>query len=352
MAYFSSRGPNPASPDIIKPDITAPGVQILAGNSPDAWLHARRPGELFQAIAGTSMSSPHVAGIFALLSRPIPTGRPRWRSRRMMTTARQDISGGPGDAGRPVRLRRRSRRPERSSTTAGSMFNPGLVYDAGLNDYSASSARPPRGVFGDPARNVCRPRRRRLPDDRREPQPGVDRGQRPSPAPGTVTAPSPRSPTGRRWLHGGRRAAGRVRRHRRAERFSASPPASRRRYSVTITSVDAAIDEWRLRLAERGRAGRTRCAARSRRGRRCSPAPDTVSGEGFAGSVTIPVGFGYTGEYSAAAHGPVPDGTAVGIGGAGPEPDLSTRTIRSASRRSRSRSAGLRSCGSRWTPPT
>eukprot|EP00957_Ditylum_brightwellii_P196405 14964782-Ditylum_brightwellii.AAC.1 len=36
MTIFSSRGPNPVTPDIIKPDITAPGIQILAGTSPQA----------------------------------------------------------------------------------------------------------------------------------------------------------------------------------------------------------------------------------------------------------------------------------------------------------------------------
>ncbi|HFE65965.1 MAG TPA: hypothetical protein ENJ93_01770, partial [Chloroflexi bacterium] len=59
MASFSSRGPNPVAEDIIKPDVTAPGVNILAGNTPTPELGA--PGELFQAISGTSMSSPHVA---------------------------------------------------------------------------------------------------------------------------------------------------------------------------------------------------------------------------------------------------------------------------------------------------
>ena len=48
----------------IKPDVTAPGVQILAGQTPtpDEPSPAAPPGEYFQAIAGTSMSSPHVAG--------------------------------------------------------------------------------------------------------------------------------------------------------------------------------------------------------------------------------------------------------------------------------------------------
>ncbi len=70
MTYFSSRGPNPVVPDLIKPDITAPGLQILAGNSPTAIGGVQ--GELFQAIAGTSMSSPHIAGVFALVKQAHP----------------------------------------------------------------------------------------------------------------------------------------------------------------------------------------------------------------------------------------------------------------------------------------
>ena len=49
----------------IKPDITAPGVNILAGASPLPYGNAVQ-GELFQSISGTSMSSPHVAGLGAV----------------------------------------------------------------------------------------------------------------------------------------------------------------------------------------------------------------------------------------------------------------------------------------------
>ena len=74
MAAFSSRGPGGLG---IKPDITAPGVQILAGNTPtpDA-VDGGPAGEYFQAIAGTSMSAPHIAGAAVLLKAAHPTGRP------------------------------------------------------------------------------------------------------------------------------------------------------------------------------------------------------------------------------------------------------------------------------------
>ena len=93
MAIFSSRGPNPVAPDIIKPDIIAPGVQILAGHTPTPYDDYERPGELFQAIQGTSMSSPHVAGIFALIKQARPHWSAAMAKSAMMTTAYQDEIG-------------------------------------------------------------------------------------------------------------------------------------------------------------------------------------------------------------------------------------------------------------------
>ena len=93
MAAFSSRGP---AGNFIKPDVTAPGVQILAGASPtppapDPVDGGSPPGELYQAIAGTSMSSPHVAGA-ALLTRAVyPTWTPGQIKSALMTTALTDL---------------------------------------------------------------------------------------------------------------------------------------------------------------------------------------------------------------------------------------------------------------------
>jgi subtilisin family serine protease len=87
MASFSSRGGPGQTLGISKPDVTAPGVQILAGNSPlPATPISGRPGELFQSIQGTSMSSPHVAGAAALLADLHPDWTPgQIRSALMMT---------------------------------------------------------------------------------------------------------------------------------------------------------------------------------------------------------------------------------------------------------------------------
>jgi subtilisin family serine protease len=81
MASFSSRGGPGQTLGVSKPDVTAPGVQILAGASPQhmsppAGVALGPQGELFQAIAGTSMSSPHVAGAGALLKALHPNWTP------------------------------------------------------------------------------------------------------------------------------------------------------------------------------------------------------------------------------------------------------------------------------------
>ena len=94
MAAFSSRGPGGL---FVKPDITAPGVQILAGASPTPLSPPNPvdggspPGEFFQAIAGTSMSSPHIAGSAILLRALHPDWTPGQIRSAMMTTATTDV---------------------------------------------------------------------------------------------------------------------------------------------------------------------------------------------------------------------------------------------------------------------
>ena len=88
MAPFSSRGGTGLSLGIAKPDVTAPGVQILAGATPQpATREGGFPGQLFQAIQGTSMSSPHVAGAAALLLDLHPNWTPGQVKSALMTTA-------------------------------------------------------------------------------------------------------------------------------------------------------------------------------------------------------------------------------------------------------------------------
>lgn len=129
MADFSSRGPTRASRDLIKPDVTAPGVNILAGNTPAAVLGA--PDQLFQAISGTSMASPHVAGLGALLRQAHPDWTPAMIKSALMTTARQDVvkedgvtPADPFDMGA-------------GHVEPNPAVDPGLVYNAEWDNYIA-----------------------------------------------------------------------------------------------------------------------------------------------------------------------------------------------------------------------
>lgn len=92
LATFSSRGGPGQVLGVNKPDITAPGVQILAGASPQHVELASGPqGELFQAIAGTSMSSPHIAGSAALLKALHPDWSPSQIKSALMTSAKETV---------------------------------------------------------------------------------------------------------------------------------------------------------------------------------------------------------------------------------------------------------------------
>jgi subtilase family protein/fibronectin type III domain protein/PA domain-containing protein/peptidase inhibitor I9 len=83
IAAFSSRGPSSATFDQLKPDVAAPGVDILAAYSPASLLS---PGFDFNLVSGTSQASPHVAGIAALLMQKHPDWTPAMIKSALMTT--------------------------------------------------------------------------------------------------------------------------------------------------------------------------------------------------------------------------------------------------------------------------
>ncbi|PKU87221.1 cucumisin-like [Dendrobium catenatum] len=68
VVSFSSRGPNPITPNILKPDLTAPGVGILA-----AWSPLSNPKVPYNIMSGTSMSCPHTTGAAAYVKSFNPT---------------------------------------------------------------------------------------------------------------------------------------------------------------------------------------------------------------------------------------------------------------------------------------
>lgn len=124
IAGFSSRGPLVATDsDLLKPDVAAPGVAVLAGVSPIG-----AGGDTFGFMSGTSMAAPHVAGFGALILGRNAHWSPAAVKSAMMTTA--------GD----IKLADGSKNADVHATGAGQvdpgrMLSPGLVYDADGDDY-------------------------------------------------------------------------------------------------------------------------------------------------------------------------------------------------------------------------
>jgi hypothetical protein len=128
MAVFSSRGPGPVF-DILKPDVTAPGVNILAGFTPDA-ANATK-GENFGYLSGTSMSTPHVAGVAALLLQAHPDWSPAAIKSALMTTARRNITQADGTtAAGPFEF-------GAGHIVPNDAVDPGLVYDVSNDEFDA-----------------------------------------------------------------------------------------------------------------------------------------------------------------------------------------------------------------------
>ncbi|MBA2337103.1 MAG: S8 family serine peptidase [Acidimicrobiia bacterium] len=136
VAAFSSRGPGRLSADIIKPDLVAPGVDILAATSPGGLLGV--PGQLFRALGGTSMAAAHVAGVYAMLVQAHPDWSPAMAKSALVTSTRRDVYAEDGETpAEAFDMGAGYLWPGPKVYQRGSAFNPGLVYDAGVLDYTA-----------------------------------------------------------------------------------------------------------------------------------------------------------------------------------------------------------------------
>ncbi|KAL3839208.1 hypothetical protein ACJIZ3_023799 [Penstemon smallii] len=90
VASFSARGPNPETPEILKPDLIAPGLNILAAwpdNIGPSGIPSDKRHTEFNILSGTSMACPHVSGLAALLKAAHPEWSPAAIRSALMTTA-------------------------------------------------------------------------------------------------------------------------------------------------------------------------------------------------------------------------------------------------------------------------
>ncbi|KAJ4706142.1 Subtilisin-like protease [Melia azedarach] len=164
VAAFSSRGPNFLTLEILKPDIVAPGVNILA-----AWTGETGPSSLptdrrrvkFNILSGTSMSCPHVSGIAALLKARHPEWSPAAIKSALMTTAYVH-----DNTRNPLKDASAAQPSSPYDHGAGHInpvkaLDPGLVYDIDAQDYfeflCTQTLTPMQlKVFGKYANRTCR----------------------------------------------------------------------------------------------------------------------------------------------------------------------------------------------------
>ncbi|XP_071708013.1 cucumisin-like [Rutidosis leptorrhynchoides] len=129
VASFSARGPNRITLDVLKPDITAPGVDILAAWSLGTTVTGQEGDKRvvpYNFVSGTSMACPHATGAAAYVKSLHPDWSPAAIKSALMTTATPmspkkntdaEFAYGSGQIN-PLKA-----------------AHPGLVYDAGESDF-------------------------------------------------------------------------------------------------------------------------------------------------------------------------------------------------------------------------
>ena len=300
MTDFSSRGPNPVAPDIIKPDVTAPGIQILAGNSPFPDAGTTPPGELFQAIAGTSMSSPHVAGVFALLKQAHPDWSAAMAKSALMTTAHQNVlDNNRTSAADPFDMGAGHIRPG-GAWVKGSIAEPGLVYDAGFNQYLGFMCDAFPAVFTNPTATCAALASAGIPTkavNLNYPSIGISQVPGTKTITRTVTSVAKES-SARTYTASVVAPAGYT--------VTVSPSTIRLRrgesatFTVTVNNVSAPVGEWRFgSLTWNEKDGNYKVYS-----------PIAVKAALFEGPAEVAgsytVSFGYTGPFTATARGLIP----------------------------------------------
>jgi hypothetical protein len=198
----------------------------------------------------------------------------------------------------------------------GSAFNPGLVYDAGFDDYLGFLCEAGPDLFRDPAQTCGDLANASTPTDAADlnyPSIGM------AAVPGTKTVtrrvtsvvdhtvvwrPHVTAPAGYRVVV--------------APEVLRLAPGETASYTVTVTNDAAPVDQWEfgsITWRGGGFSARSPIAVQGVALR----VPAAVKGSGTTGQLGIPVQFGYTGAYAAVPHGLV--APTVSSGSVGQDPD-------------------------------
>ncbi|MED6114853.1 hypothetical protein PIB30_084498 [Stylosanthes scabra] len=131
VAIFSSRGPNYFISQILKPDVSAPGVDILAAYSPISTPTENSKYDnrsvSYSILSGTSMSCPHVSGIATYVKSFHPDWSPAAIKSAILTSATPMVRSSVHDVGEYAY--------GSGQANPVQALNPGLVYDITKGDY-------------------------------------------------------------------------------------------------------------------------------------------------------------------------------------------------------------------------
>jgi subtilisin family serine protease len=289
MGSFSARGPGPVG-DILKPDVTAPGVNILAGATPDSITSA--PGESFAFLSGTSMAAPHVAGVAALLRQAHPDWSPAAIKSALMTTARQDIKQQDGQTdAHPFDF-------GSGHIVPNSANDPGLVYEVSGDEYDAYSCGMQSPAV-DQARcdQLVADGRSLLPVDLNQPAIAISRLANEQTVTRHVRNASDTAETYVAEVMAPTGTGIQV-----VPTSLSLAPGQTGSFAVTVSYLSGTLDLWRFgSLTWKGNdhSVRTPIAIRPT----SISAPAEVASFGGTGSLSFPVEFGYNGAYSPGVHG-------------------------------------------------
>ncbi len=277
-------------------------MNILAAASPVHYNNAVQ-GELFQSISGTSMSSPHVAGLFALIKQVHPDWSAAMAKSALMTTAYQDVMKEDGvTPADPFDMGAGHVDPSGKPLGKHTPWNPGLVYDAGLFEYAAFTCGANLGVFTSGSCDFLEGLG--IPSDASDlnlPSIGIAELAGSQTVQRTVTFLGKRG-TFRAYVEAPPGYKVTV----VPDVLRLSEVDNTATFEVTITS-DGTVEagEWSYGSLTWIGANKARIPIAVKGAQFGSPA--TVFGDGTEGSTSFEVLFGYSGAYTAAPHGLVAD---------------------------------------------
>lgn len=292
---FSSGGPDLNSGgDLLKPDVTAPGLDIVAGVTPGGENGAFKGEQGIQS--GTSMSAPHVAGLALLLRQLHPDWSPMEVKSVLMTTATTK-----DNEGRPIQ------RFDGSTATpldygAGhvvpnSAADPGLVYDSTPADWTAflcASGQPPVTTDGS---DTCAGVRKIDPSDLNSPAISVGDLSGKQTVTRTVT-----NVTGTTGVYTATLQTPPGYKATVSPKTLTVPAGGSATYQVTFSRTDAGYGDWKfgsVTLSDKHHKVRSTVALRATR----INVPGEARGQGVTGSVTPTPKSGFEGTFTTSVNG-------------------------------------------------